>query len=87
MQDSFHQHNVQWANQEWQKQRHAADVQEYVLGSRNVYDTKTGQSASVDLNYADGVARSLNEATLDPNRFVSVPLRDELYPTPPPAGR
>ena len=86
-QDSFHRHNMQWSNDEWQKQRHAADVQEYLLGSRTVYDTRTGQSGSVDLNYADGVARSLNEATLDPNRFISVPLRDELYPAPPPGGR
>jgi hypothetical protein len=84
MQSSFAQHNAQWSNAEWQKQRKSADFQEYILGSRTVYDTRTGQSASVDLGYADGVARTLNEATLDPNRFVAIPLRDELYPAPPP---
>jgi hypothetical protein len=83
--DSYHQHNIQVNNQMWQQQRQAANVEEFALGSRNVHDTKTGQVTSVDLNYADGVAKSLNEATMDPNRFVSVPLRDELYPNPPPA--
>jgi uncharacterized cupredoxin-like copper-binding protein len=83
-QNAFQQHNAQWSNDEWQKQRSAADFQEYILGSRTVYDTQTGQSASVDLSYANGVAQSLNEATLDPNRFVAIPLRDQLYPTPPP---
>ena len=85
--DAFHAHNVQWSNQEWQKQRSAADFQEYVLGSRTVVDTQSGQAAQVDLSYANGVAQSLNDATLDPNRFVAVPLRDQLYPTPPPVGR
>lgn len=82
----YAQHNAQWAADETQKQRNAADFIETIKGTRTVYDTQTGQAAQVDLNYASGVVDSLNQAALDPNRFVQIPLRDELYaPTPVPS--
>jgi hypothetical protein len=85
--DGYAQHNAQWAADETQKQRNAADFIETIKGTRLVYDTQTGQSADVNLNYATGVVDSLNQAALDPNRFVQVPLRDYLYAPTPVPGR
>jgi hypothetical protein len=82
----YAQHNQQWAADETQKQRNAADFIETIKGTRTIYDTQTGAVGSADLNYATGVVDSLNQAALDPNRFVQVPLRDYLYaPTPAPS--
>ena len=80
--DGYARHNQQWANDEWQKSRNAADFVETIKGTRTVYDTATGATGSADLNYVNGVVNSLNEAALDPNRFVQIPLRDEMYPAP-----
>jgi len=78
----YAQHNQQWANEEWQKSRNSADFIETIKGTRTVYDTATGAAGTADLNYVNGVVNSLNEAALDPNRFVQIPLRDEMYPAP-----
>jgi hypothetical protein len=80
-------HNQQEADRQWQQQRSAADFIETIKGTRTVYDTATGTSGTADLNYVNGVVDSLNQAALDPNRFVQIPLRDEMYPTPPPPPR
>jgi hypothetical protein len=80
--DGYARHNQQWANDEWQKSRNAADFVETIKGTRTVYDTATGATGTADLNYVNGVVNSLNEAALDPNRFVQIPLRDEMYPAP-----
>ena len=37
-------------------------------------------TGTADLNYVGGVVDSLNAAANDPNRFVQIPLRDEMYP-------
>jgi hypothetical protein len=50
--------------------------------TRTVYDRKTGESATANLYYVDGAVDSLNEAVLDPNRFVQIPLRGEFHPLP-----
>jgi hypothetical protein len=76
----YAQHNAQWKADELQKSRNNADFVETIRGTRTVYDRATGESATVDLNYATGVVDSLNQAALDPNRFVQIPLRDEMYP-------
>jgi hypothetical protein len=84
-QESFQAHNEQWAAGETQKQRATADFIEQIQGTRTVYDTQTGTSSSVSLYDVNGVVDSLNQAALDPNRFVQIPLRDQLYaPTPVP---
>lgn len=84
--ESFADHNQQWAAQETQKQRANADFIEQIQGTRTIYDTQTGAVGSANLNDATGVVNSLNQAALDPNRFVQVPLRDYLYaPTPAPS--
>ena len=83
--DGYAQHNAQWAADETQKQRNTADFIETIQGTRLVYDTQTGASGYANLSDVTGVVDSLNQAALDPNRFVQVPLRDYLYaPTPVP---
>lgn len=74
--------NMQWANDEWQKNRSSADVAEFAGGQRQIVDQQTGEQATVDLNYSRGIVNALNEAALDPNRCVEIPLRDQLYPSP-----
>lgn len=69
-------HNQQFKEDELQKARNKDNVVEQTLGYREVYDTQTGLSASVDLSDVNGVVGSLNQAALDPNRFVQIPLRD-----------
>jgi len=81
-QAGYDRHNQQWEADELRKQRSAADFIEVIKGTRTVYDRKTGESATADLYYVDGVVDSLNEAARDPNRFVQIPLRDELHPLP-----
>jgi hypothetical protein len=76
-------HNQQFNDYELQRSRHAADFNESILGTRTVYDTVTGQSGYANLTDVNGVVDSLNQAALDPNRFVQIPLRDQLYPLPP----
>jgi hypothetical protein len=78
----YDQHNVQWQADELNKQRSSANFQETIKGTRTIYDTQTGESATANLHYVDGIVDSLNQAALDPNRFVQIPLRDELYPLP-----
>jgi hypothetical protein len=63
--------------------RHAADFNESIIGTRTIYDTVTGASGYANLTDVNGVVDSLNQAALDPTRFVQIPLRDQLYPLPP----
>ena len=46
-------------------------------GVRDVYDTRTGQTHSVDLFNVNGIVEGLNSGANDPNRFVQIPLRYE----------
>ena len=85
--DGYAQHNAQWAADETQKQRNTADFIETIKGTRMVYDTQTGTSGYANLSDVTGVVDSLNQAALDPNRFVQVPLRDYLYAPTPVPGR
>jgi hypothetical protein len=85
--DAFAQHNEQWAADETQKQRNTADFIETIQGTRLVVDTQTGASGYANLSDVNGVVDSLNQAALDPNRFVQVPLRDYLYAPTPVPGR
>lgn len=78
-------HNAQFNNYEWQRSRNSADFDESILGTRTIYDTVTGESGYANLSDVNGVVDSLNQAALDPNRFVQIPLRDQLYPNPPPS--
>jgi hypothetical protein len=73
----------QFKQYEWQKGRNSADFVEQIQGRRLIYDTVTGESGYADLSSAGAVVDSLNSAALDPNRFVQIPLRDQLYPNPP----
>jgi hypothetical protein len=83
--DAFARHNQQWAADETAKQQSNADFIETIKGTRLVVDTQTGASGYANLSDVNGVVDSLNQAALDPNRFVQVPLRDYLYaPTPVP---
>ena len=81
--DGYAQHNAQWAADETQKQRNTADFIETIKGTRMVYDTQTGASADANLSDVTGVVDALNQAALDPNRFVQVPLSQEMYGNPP----
>jgi FKBP-type peptidyl-prolyl cis-trans isomerase len=76
----YQRHNDQFNADMLQRSRNNADFVETIKGTRTVYDTETGQTATVDLNYSTAVVNQLNQATLDPNRFVEIPLRDEMYP-------
>ena len=69
-------HNQQFREDQLQKARNKDDQVEHILGYRTVYDTQTGLSTTADLGDVTGVVNSLNEAALDPNRFVQIPLRD-----------
>jgi hypothetical protein len=69
-------HNQQFADYENQRSRMKDNQVEQILGYREVYDTQTGLSADVDLYNVNGVVNALNQAALDPNRFVQIPLRD-----------
>jgi hypothetical protein len=69
-------HNQQFRDDQLQKSRNKDDVVEQIQGYRQVYDTQTGLSGNVDLNDVNGVVNALNQAALDPNRFVQIPLRD-----------
>jgi hypothetical protein len=81
--DGYARHNQQWQSDQLQKSRNNADFIETIKGTRTVYDTQTGTAGTADLNYVNGVVDSLNRAALDPNRFIQIPLRDEMYPVPP----
>jgi hypothetical protein len=76
-------HNQQFNDYELQRSRNSADFDESIIGTRTVYDTVTGGSGYANLTDVNGVVDSLNQAALDPNRFVQIPLRDQLYPVPP----
>jgi hypothetical protein len=76
-------HNAQFRNDQLQRSRRAADFNESIIGTRTIYDTVTGESGYANLTDVNGVVDSLNKAALDPNRFVQIPLRDQLYPLPP----
>lgn len=76
-------HNQQFRDYEVQRSRNAADFNESIIGTRTIYDTVTGQSGYANLTDVNGVVDSLNQAALDPNRFVQIPLRDQLYPVQP----
>jgi hypothetical protein len=81
-QAGYDRHNQQWEADELRKQRSAADFIETIKGTRTVYDRQTGGSATANLYYVDGVVDALNQAALDPDRFVQIPLRDEMHPLP-----
>ncbi len=83
----YDQHNKQWAADELQKSRSNADFIETIKGTRTIYDTQTGQSGTANLTSVNGVVDELNQASLDPNRFVQIPLRDEMYPLPAGSGK
>jgi hypothetical protein len=55
----------------------ASDFIETIQGTRDVYDTTTGQTRSVNLFNVNGIVDGLNAAAGDPTRFVQIPLRDE----------
>jgi hypothetical protein len=76
-------HNAQFRDDQLQRSRHAADFNESIIGTRTIYDTVTGESGYANLTDVNSAVDSLNKAALDPNRFVQIPLRDELYPLPP----
>jgi hypothetical protein len=76
-------HNQQFRDNQLQRSRSAADFNESIIGTRTIYDTVTGQSGYANLTDVNGVVDSLNQVALDPNRFVQIPLRDQLYPLPP----
>ena len=75
-------HNQQEADRQAQQQRNAADFIETIKGTRTVVDTATGATGTADLSSVNGVVDEMNRAALDPNRFVQIPLRDEMYPRP-----
>jgi hypothetical protein len=76
-------HNQQFRDTQVQRSRSAADFNESIIGTRTIYDTVTGQSGYAKLTDVNSVVDSLNQAALDPNRFIQIPLRDQLYPLPP----
>jgi hypothetical protein len=80
--DSYAQHNAQFQQYELNKSRAKDDFVETIQGTRTILDTQTGETRQVDLNYASGVVDQLNQATLDPTRFVQIPLRDQQDPRP-----
>jgi hypothetical protein len=58
-------------------ERSHADWTEAIRGTRTILDTRTGDRANVDLNYARDIVRTLNEG--EPDRYREVPLRELLH--------
>ena len=81
-QAGYDQHNQQFQSDELAKARNKDNQVEQILGYRTVYDTQTGLSTTADLSDVTSVVNSLNQAALDPNRFVQIPLRDQQDPGP-----
>lgn len=57
--------------------RHDAnsDFIEYIGGVRTVYNTRTGETANVDLFNANAIVNAMNAAANSPNENVQIPLR------------
>ena len=53
----------------------ASDTIEYIRGVRDVLDTKTGKMHTTELNGSADTVHDLNDAAMDPTRFVEIPLR------------
>ena len=79
-QASFDKYNQGWKDRQYAQDRSNDNFVELLRGTRAVYDTRTDTRSDVSLYHADGLAQALNEQTHDPDRFVSVPLRDENHP-------
>ena len=62
------------------RDRSAADFDEVIRGQRTVEDTRTGERTSVNLGNVQEIVDKLNEH--DPDRYIQIPLRDEMYPLP-----
>ena len=62
------------------RDRSFADFDEVIRGDRTIEDTRTGERTSVDLGNVKEIVDKLNER--DPDRYIQIPLRDELYPLP-----
>ncbi|MGO8928530.1 MAG: hypothetical protein ACLQU3_16805 [Limisphaerales bacterium] len=62
------------------RDRSAADFDEVIHGQRTVEDTRTGERTSLDLGNVNEIVDKLNER--DPDRYIQIPLRDEVYPLP-----
>lgn len=80
---SFDRYNQAWRDRETATSRSNDDFCEVIRGYRTVTDTATGENHTADLTEAQGVADALNRQAGDPNRFVPIPLRDELHPLHP----
>jgi hypothetical protein len=75
--DQFNDFESRIAAQQQAVHDSTSDFIEYVKGTRDVYDTSTGQMGSVDLFNVHGIVSGMNTAANDPNRFVEIPLRYE----------
>ena len=75
--DQFDRFESQIAAQQQAVHDSSSDMIEYCLGVRDVYDRATGQMSQVDLFNSHGIVQGLNDAALDPGRFVEIPLRYE----------
>ena len=62
------------------RDRSATDFDEVIRGQRTVEDTRTGERTSVDLGNVNEIVDKLNEH--NPDRYIQIPLRDELHPLP-----
>jgi len=62
------------------RDRSATDFDGVIRGVRTVEDARTGERTSVDLGNVNEIVGRLNEH--DPDRYVQIPLRDELFPLP-----
>ena len=62
------------------RDRSAADFDEVIRGQRTVEDTRTGERTSVNLGNVNEIVEKLNEH--DPDRYIQIPLRDEVAPLP-----
>jgi hypothetical protein len=75
---AFDQQNEAWRQRSAAQERTAADFDETIRGYREVKDTRTGETASVNLGSADDVVQALNAD--DPGRYKQIPLRDKVAP-------
>ena len=64
----------------WAKAEKADAPHAELHGYRTVADTRIGERTSVDLGNVKQIVDKLNER--DPDRYIQIPLRDELYPLP-----
>jgi hypothetical protein len=80
LQNTYSQYNAAQANNSVRQSRAVDNYIETIRGVRDIQDTTTGETTSVNLGNVDHIVDNLNQ--YDPGRYIQVPLRDQADPLP-----